>query len=253
MTKQEVPAWQGDWQHILASSYKRIFTFDLDGTIWDDILSVLSEQFGSTDPDGVKRWRRIEHAYKVAGTMSNCDHLEALFADIFERHTLEELLEWLEKHHRLMPNIKRFLKMLEMFNVSPVGISNGASQIASSMLAHHGIAMPVIANSLVFAKDGKFTGMNFVHDRDEGIRKGVMIQAARAMNYRIIGCAGDSKGDVDMADETLKASDTVVISYDKGILNDWCKARPADANRCLNITDWARAESFVSKRLQALK
>lgn len=243
----EVPA---DLQRILADSHKRIFLFDLDGTVWGDILSVLSEQFGSVDTDGVKRWRRIEHAYKVAGTMSNGDHLEALFRDLFDRHSKEDLLGWLEKHHRLMKNIQRFLAMLKMFNVSPVAFSNGASEFASSMLAHHKIAMPVIANSLIFDKEGKYTGMKFIHDRDEGVRKGVLVQSARDLGYRIIGCAGDSKGDVDMAEETLKSQGAVVISYGDGILNDWCKTQASDKTRCLNITDWARAELFVSKRLQ---
>lgn len=248
-----VPAWLAKWQRTLAPCHKVLFTFDLDGTVWPDILSVSSEHFGSVDPDGVKRWRRIEHAYKVAGAMSNGDHLEALFADIFERHTMNDMIEWLQKTHRLLPNFKRFLKLLEMFNVSPVGISNGASQIASRMLTFHGIEMPVIANPLAFDKDGKFTGMDFVHDREEGVRKGLMVKAARDLGYRVIGCAGDSKGDIDMADETLKVPGTVVISYDKGILNDWCKARTSDADRCLNITDWARAELFMTKRLQALR
>ncbi len=252
MPNNEVPAWKSGLQRTLADQTKRLFLFDLDGTAWGDILSVLSEQFGSVDPDGVKRWRKIEHAYKVAGTMTNGDHLEALFRDLFERHSKEDLLAWLEKHHRLLKNFQRFLAMLKMFNVSPVAFSNGASEFASSMLAHHKIAMPVIANSLAFDKAGKFTGMNFVHDRDEGVRKGVLVQAVREMGYRVIGCAGDSKGDVDMAEETLKGQDGVVIAFGDGILADWCKTNASDQTRWLKITDWTRAESFVSTRLQRL-
>ena len=82
------------WTEILAQCSTDIFLLDLDGTIWGDILVVLNEQFGPVDPDGEKRWKKHDRAFKIEGTMTNGEHLEAEYRDLLEAKTVDEMVAW---------------------------------------------------------------------------------------------------------------------------------------------------------------
>lgn len=243
------PAWKTSWRQVLAGCHSSLFLLDLDGTIWGDILVVLNEQFGPVDADGVKVWKRYDRAFKVDGTMTNGAHLEAEYRDLLEAKTLNELIDWLKANHLLIPGVKDFLKTLAASGVSPVAISNGSRQIAEPMLVHHGVQMPLVANSLKFADDGSFARLEFVHNEDDGVRKGDLVTAAAELGYRIIGCAGDSKGDICMAEATAKAGG-LVLACGPGGLSDWCRT---NEGKLVGSNDWLEFEDYgsVAHALQA--
>lgn len=219
MRKKEREVWLALWRAALKGCHKRIFLFDLDGTVWDDILVILNEQFGPVKPDGEKKWRDYDRDYKVHGTITNGAHLEYEYRDLLEERTLAELVAWLQANHKLVPGVVPFLQFLKAENISPVAVSNGAIQIADAMLLHHNIVMPRVCNSLTM-DGGKFTGLDFFHDEESGIDKGELVQAALALGHDVVGCAGDSKGDESLARETARAGG-LVVAVDEGLRN-WC-------------------------------
>ncbi len=212
--------WHAHWRDTLKGCRKRLFLFDLDGTVWDDLLVILNQEFGPVEPDGTKRWLKYDAAFKKHGTMSNGAHLEAEYRDLLEAKPLAELITWLRANHKLVPGITPFLQFLMDENISPVAVSNGAVQIADAMLLHHNIVMPRVCNSLRLEGD-RFTGLDFFHDEVDGINKGELVKAAVELGHEVIGCAGDSKGDISLARETASAGG-LVVAVDEGLI-DWCR------------------------------
>ena len=242
---------QDAWLKMLAGCSTDLFLLDLDGTVWGDILVVLNEQFGPVDPDGEKRWKKHDRAFKVDGTMTNGAHLEAEYRDLLEAKTIDEMIAWLKENHKLVPGVKDFLAFLRSMGVTPVAVSNGSLQIAVPMLKFHGVEMPIIANSLRFSDDGVFEAMEFVHNEDDGVRKGELAEIAAANGYRVIGCAGDSKGDVCMAEATAKLGGLVLACGDGG-LTAWCEQNEGNivsAGSWLTYDDFGQVTRAVQARL----
>lgn len=239
------------WTEILAQCSTDIFLLDLDGTIWGDILVVLNEQFGPVDPDGEKRWKKHDRAFKIEGTMTNGEHLEAEYRDLLEAKTVDEMVAWLKEEHELIPGVKSFLAFLRSCGVTPVAVSNGSLQIAIPMLEHHDVEMPIIANSLRFSDTGEFEAMEFVHNEDDGVRKGDLARIAAERGHRVIGCAGDSKGDICMAEATAALGGLVLACGDGG-LTAWCEANEGSlvsANGWCTFTDYGQVTKAVQSRL----
>jgi 2-hydroxy-3-keto-5-methylthiopentenyl-1-phosphate phosphatase len=245
-------AWKHAWRRVLQlCATKRIFAFDLDGTIWQDILVVLNEAFGPVDQaTGEKKWREYDRAFKILGTMSNGAHLEAEYRDLLTEKSLGELTDWLKANHELVPGVRDFLKLLSDNGITPVAISNGAFQIAEAMLDHHDLIMPSICNALVMEND-EFFGLDFVHDEHDGIRKGDLIKEAARLGYKVVGCAGDSKGDIGLATETARLGGLVIAVGNHG-LSDWLAANQGDvikAGDWIGVSDFADAISAMKSRI----
>ena len=87
--------WEAAWRLKLAGLPRKIWATDLDGTVWGDILVFLNEAFGPVDQaTSQKKWLQYDHAYKVAGTMTNGQHLVAEYRDLLAAKSLPELIEW---------------------------------------------------------------------------------------------------------------------------------------------------------------
>lgn len=235
------------WGGILAGCNTDVAFFDLDDTFWPDLLVLLNQVFGPTDESGEKRWKQYDRAFKIDGTMTNGAHLEAEYRDLFDAKGLDEILTWLRSNHTLFAGVKEFLNFLRSNNISPVAISNGGYEIADVMLAHHGIVLPRVCNSLVF-ENGKFARMGFFHNENDGVRKGDLVKAAVDAGHRVICCAGDSKGDIGLADETAKAGGYVFAVGNHG-LADWCGKNLKNPNSWSVITDWIGAERVIQQRI----
>ncbi len=244
-------AWQKSWRNVLAGcSTRRLFLFDLDGTVWDDILVILNEQFGPVDDSGEKRWRSYDRAFKIDGTMTNGAHLDAEYRDLLTAKTLSELQLWLRSNHKLIAGIKPFLELLNSMGVTAVAASNGSHEIADPMLEFHGITMPRVCNRLVFDGD-KFVRMEFFHDENDGIRKGDLVKLAHEDGYEIVGCAGDSKGDVGLAQETAKLGG-FILAVGQGGLDRWCienEGKLVSPGGWLDVRDYAQAMQAMQTRL----
>ncbi len=215
-------AWQDAWREKLARCHKRLWLKDLDGTCWGDILVVLNEAFGPLDETGEKRWKRYDRAFKIEGTMTNGAHLEAEYRDLLAAKSLSELIAWLKDNHRLVPGIKEFMARLAANQISPVCISNGACEIAHEMMSYHGIEMPGVCNSLLFTEAGEFDRMDFFHDEHVGIDKGELVKLAVELGYEVVGCSGDSKGDISLVTETARV-DGITLSIGTHGLTDWIR------------------------------
>lgn len=243
----EIPEWLG----ILSRANTDIFLFDLDGTVWGDILVILNEEFGPTDPDGEKRWKKHDRAFKVHGTMTNGAHLEAEYRDLLEAQDIDSMIAWLKENHKLIPGIKGCLDLLKESGVTPIAVSNGSVQIAQPMLEFHGIEMPLVANSLLFSPDGAFERMEFVHNEHDGVRKGDLARVANLHGHRVIGCAGDSKGDICLAEATADLDGLILACGDDG-LTSWClenEGKVVKPNGWLSFTDYADVNHALQARL----
>ncbi|MBX9696311.1 MAG: haloacid dehalogenase-like hydrolase [Cyanobacteria bacterium] len=243
-------AWQKTWRSLLTGCTKRLFLFDLDGTVWDDILVILNDEFGPVDEAGVKRWKSYDRAFKIENTMTNGAHLSAEYRDLLNAKSLEELGVWLRANHKLIAGIKPFLSLLDSFGVTAVAVSNGSHEIADPMLEYHGIKMPRVCNRLVF--DGKnFVRMEFFHDEIDGIRKGDLVKLAHEDGFEIVGCAGDSKGDVSMAQETARVGG-LILAVGQGGLDRWCmenEGKLVSPGSWLDVSDYSAATAVVQARL----
>lgn len=242
---------QTGWADLLSGCDTAVYLLDLDGTVWGDILVVLNEEFGPVDPDGEKRWKKHDRAFKIDGTMTNGEHLEAEYRDLLAEHTLDELVAWLKVNHKLIPGVKRFLSFLRSMNVTPVAVSNGSIQIARPMLEHHGIEMPLVANSLRFSSDGVFEAMEFVHNEDDGVRKGDLARIAAELGHRVVGCAGDSKGDICLAEATAQLGG-LVLACGSGGLTTWClenEGKVVRADGWLEFNNYDQVMHAVQSRL----
>lgn len=242
--------WQARWNDVLAGCTGKLFLFDLDGTLWDDILVILNEEFGPLDAAGEKLWKTYDRAFKIDGTMSNGAHLEAEYRDLMSAKSLGDLIGWLKTNHRLIPGGHSFLELLRSLGVTPVAVSNGSHEIADVMLTYHGLEMPRVCNRLVFDGD-VFSRMEFFHDEHDGIRKGDLVKLSVESGYEVVGCAGDSKGDVGLARETAAVGGLILAVGDGG-LDRWCaenEGKLFDSTGWLNINDYAEATSAVQARL----
>lgn len=231
------------WQRTLAGCTRRIFAFDLDATVWlPDILVGLNEQFGPIDPaTSKKKWLQYDHAYKVAHTMTNGAHLLAEYQDLFAASTMDEILAWLKSNLKLVKNVHEFMQLLRSCGITPVGISNGASQIATPMQKHLGVEMPTVTNTLVFNTDGTVARLDCLHNEHDAIRKGDLIDLAVELGYEVVGCAGDSKGDFTMAEATRKRGGFIIAVGDGG-LTQWCKDhKQLEADQWVQLDDYATA------------
>jgi 2-hydroxy-3-keto-5-methylthiopentenyl-1-phosphate phosphatase len=253
MRNKSETIWMPIWVELLSKCKKRVFLFDLDGTVWDDLLVVLNEAFGPVDANGEKVWKQYDRAFKVLGTMTNGAHLEAEYRDLLTEKTLGEIHDWLKVNHRLVPGIKEFLKLLADNDTTAIAVSNGAYQIADLMLAHHDVVMPRVCNSLVM-DEGKFVALDFFHDEHEGIRKGDLATKAAELGHIVVGCAGDSKGDLSLAVDTAKLGGIVLAVNNNG-LSAWCEANEDQVggpNGWLHVMDYVDAIPVVANRLGSL-
>jgi len=250
MKQTDDSVWREAWRNVLAGCSGKVFFFDLDGTVWDDILVVLNEVFGPVDDTtGEKKWKQYDRAFKVLNTMTNGAHLEAEYRDLLTKKTIGELIAWLKANHRLVPGIKDFLKLLADNDITAVAISNGAYEIADEMLHHHDIVMPRVCNSLVM-EDGRFTRLAFFHDEHEGIRKGDLVDMAVELGYEVVGCAGDSKGDVGLYTQTVKAGGIVIAVNNHGLSTYLAEnADKFDVNNWLSVSDYADAIGAIRSRV----
>jgi 2-hydroxy-3-keto-5-methylthiopentenyl-1-phosphate phosphatase len=209
--------WKALWAQTLAGLPKKLWITDIDGTLYGDTLVCLNEALGPINPaTGRKKWLDYDHAYKVAGTMTNGEHLIAEFQDLFATHTLDELVAWVKENVALIPGTPEFIAMLQNAGVGVVCISNGARQIHEPKLAHHNLPVRLIANW--------FEGntLRFVHDENVGIDKGQLVDLAAEMGFEIVGFSGDAKGDIKGAESTARLGGLVLACGDAG-LADWCR------------------------------
>lgn len=211
------------WQKILATANTRIFCLDFDGTIWTDILVQLNEAFGPIDnTTGHKVWHQYDHAFKVAKTMTNGAHLQAEYDDIFASQKLADVVTYLQKSHHLLAGVRDFLVCLKLSGITPIGITNGASQIAEAMLKHHGIEMPFVGNKLIQFPNRPLPTLEFFHDEDNGIDKGRLLREASELGHEVVGFAGDSRGDISGAAECARLGGLVLASGANGGLAEFC-------------------------------
>jgi len=238
------------WQAVLDQCEELILPIDLDGTAWGDLLVVMNEAFGPVDEAGEKLWKRYDRAFKIDGTMTNGAHLEAEYRDLLGAKKLPEIITWLKANHRLVPGFRAFMDMMKSRGVTVLAISNGAYSFADEMLAHHDIVMPRVCNSLVMEGDA-FQRLDFFHNEHDGIRKGDLVTIAAERGHRVIGCAGDSKGDLTLATATAKLGGLVLAVGDHG-LAAWCKANESEVGGpegWLHIHDYADAMAAFDSRL----
>lgn len=227
--------WMKQWNKVLQGASTKLFFFDFDGTIWDDILVVLNEQFGPiNEATGKKLWLEYDHAFKVAQTMTNGAHLSAEYADLLVHHTVDELISWLTVNHKLIPGVHEFMRQLKSMNVTPVGITNGAGVIASAMLAHHGIDMRFVSNELVFNEST--ASLQFFHNENDGIDKGLLVRQANVLGHQVMGFAGDSRGDIKGA-QAANELGGLVLAYAGCGLADYCRDNFA-CDRWISYTDF---------------
>lgn len=213
------------WRTMLGGlPFKKIFAFDLDGTVLEpDTLVGLNEAFGPHAEDGAKRWLEYDRAFKVHGTMTNAEHLQAEYRDLFEVTTLDIMLQWLKNNIRLVAGSKPFLDFLASQEVAAVGISNGVEQIGPVLLNLLDIPMPVACHKLVLDDKQALVNIDWYHDARDGIRKGELISLAEEWGYEIVGCAGDGKGDIDMARATAERGG-LILARENTDLARWCQA-----------------------------
>jgi phosphoglycolate phosphatase-like HAD superfamily hydrolase len=199
---------------------------DFDDTAWDDILVRLNEEFGPIDKtSGDKRWKLYDAAFKRGGahidgsfrTMTNGEHLIAEYADLLRERPLSELITWSKANIKLIPGFKAFIEGVRSRGIGVVGISNGARQIADELVRYHGLSIPFISNW--FEGDT----LTFVHGEDIGVDKAALVSLAESWGYRIVACAGDSKGDIGLAQATRDAGGLVIARGHNGGLSDWCE------------------------------
>ncbi len=235
------------WRKVLAQANTKIVCLDFDGTIWSDILVELNEKFGPTDEvTGEKIWHRYDHAFKVAKTMTNGDHLQAEYDDIFATKSLAQVIAYLESQHKLIDGVVDFLAFLKRSNITPIGITNGASQIAEAMLKHHGIDMLFVGNKLVQFPNRPLPTLEFFHDGDNGIDKGRLLREASDLGHQVVAFAGDSRGDISGAVECAKLGGLVLASGANGGLAQFCASN-------LPGGSYVTYETFDAKLMQVIQ
>lgn len=223
--------WEAEWRRTLAGLPTKLWFTDLDGTVWEDILVCLNDKFGPVDPiTQQKKWLQYDHAYKVAGTMTNGAHLVAEYQDLFAEHTLDELVAWVKANVPLISGLPEFVGMMAPANVGIVAISNGARQLAQPKLEHHNLPFRLISNWF------EGTTLKFVHDEHVGIDKGVLIQRAREWGHEVVGFSGDAKGDILGAGVTARLGG-LVAACGEGGLADWCRKN-------LKPEQWVQYDDF---------
>lgn len=230
-----------DWEALLQAQLdrlperikqsKRLFATDLDGTLWRDILVELLTAFGTVDPQtGQQRFRAIAHAYAVAGTMTNGQHLIAEYKDLFSEHTLAELIDHAIANCPLTPGAPELVRFLDSMEIGLIAITNGARQIAEAKLAYHALDFPLIANWF----DG--TDLKFVHDEHVGIDKGLIVEKLVEWGWQVVAFGGDAKGDIAGAQAAYKHG-ALVLASGNGGLTAWC-------DRNLPLNAWVRYDDF---------
>jgi 2-hydroxy-3-keto-5-methylthiopentenyl-1-phosphate phosphatase len=238
------------WRQVLdGCQHELVFFLDLDGTVWlPDILVGLNETFGPLDEHGQKVWKLWDRLYKVEHQISNREHLLREYRDVFGEVPLAQIIEWTRTHVHLRDGFMHFLSVLQKAGVSPVAISNGARQIGSPLLTHLGIDMPAIFNELVLDATDAFLGFQCLHGED-GIKKGDLVDQAAALGYCIVGCAGDSFGDIGMVESTLKHGGIALACES---LAGWCWSCNHLQGACTPFSDFREALAAVSERISQI-
>jgi hypothetical protein len=217
--------WEQTWRQVLAqSASSEIVLLDLDTTIFDpDAIQEGVMHCGEVDSaTGKKVWVLMDEDFKRQGsTILMGDLLEHGLCREVLRHWghWDDYLEWLKLRHFLVPGFRDLLFLFHSYGVQPIGITNGAYQLASSLLQHHDVEFPIAANWLCL--EGGSAHMHFFHGRRVGIDKGLLAAAARRWGYTVLGCGGDSKGDITLAAETA-AQDGFVLARRGLGLAKWC-------------------------------
>jgi hypothetical protein len=74
---------------------------------------------------------------------------------------------------------------------------------------------------------------------------------AAELGYTVIGCAGDSKGDISLSTDTAKVGG-LVLAVNKNGLSAWCSEnedKVGGASGWLGVSDYADAISAIKSRL----
>ncbi|MBI1272359.1 hypothetical protein GC174_18190 [bacterium] len=174
---------------------------------------------------------------------------------------MDRLLAWLKENHHLIAGAADFIAMLQDHGITPVAITNGAKEIAGPMLVHHGLNMPFVSNWLNFdGPSGAFSGMGFLHNAEDAIRKGDLVRLAHSEGYVIVGCAGDSRGDICLSEATAALNGIVLASGAGGGLSVWCAQQSHPEGilvadqclTCLTFSDFNEVKAAVLERISQL-
>jgi phosphoserine phosphatase len=258
--------WEQCWRDTLttigARGINKLHLTDFDGTKYEDVLVQANEALGPVDPvTGGKRWRIYDAAFKNADGvrvpnglvlpdrailrgdrmyMSNGAHLDAEYRDLMaamrklhaDADPLEKLIEWVCANIPLIPGAASFVDSLTQNGIASVGITNGAYQIAEALLVHNGLDVPFMGN---YFQDG---GFRCVHGDDVGVDKARLVEIAHEMGFRVVSCAGDSKGDIGLSTATAKVGGLVIVRGSEGGLAAWARENLQD-------NQWVLVEDYV--------
>jgi hypothetical protein len=266
--------WEQCWREMLSALAQQGIRFlhltDFDGTKYQDILVQANEALGPVDEvSGEKRWRLYDRAFKSADGclivpgktvipsratvngdrmfMTNGAHLDEEYRDLIDAmraaypdaDPLEKLAEWVSSNVGAIPGAADFVVKLRKLGIASVGITNGAWQLAEAMLAKHGMEMPFMGN---YFDNGAF---KCVHGDDIGVDKARLVEIAHEMGFRIVSCAGDSKGDIGLCTATAKHGGLVIVRGTEGGLADWATKNLRD-NQWLLVEDYTTDEAFAA-------
>lgn len=254
--------WRDMLQAFALRGVTDLHLTDFDGTVYGDILVLANEALGPIDPStGEKRWRLYDRAFKdpdgalidpaltvipdratIKGDrmfMTNGGHLDAEYRDLMavmrELHPdadpIGKLAEWAAANVPLITGAAAFVNSLAGLNIGTVGITNGAWQIAEALLNRHGLDVPFMGN---YFENG---GFRCVHGDDIGVDKAKLVDIAHEAGFRIVTCAGDSKGDIGLCRATAKHGGLVIVRGSEGGLADW-------AEKNLRVNQWVLVESY---------
>lgn len=242
------------WRHCLkkvaARGFNRLHLTDFDGTKYGDILVAANEAHGPVDRDsGEKRWKLYDRAFKkpegavidgVVTHMSNGEHLAAEYRDLFAKLSLNQLQTWVCENVSLIPGASSFVHKLEGLGIATLGITNGAWQLADALLRHNNLKIPFIGNWF------EGTELRFVHGEHVGVDKARLVLIALEMGFQVVLCAGDSKGDIGLAQATAECGGLVIVRGADGGLAAWAMDNLADNN-------WLLLEHYNGSALELVQ
>jgi 2-hydroxy-3-keto-5-methylthiopentenyl-1-phosphate phosphatase len=207
--------WEEIWQSILNNVPKKIWATDLDGTIWEDTLDLLCNEYSSIDKtSGQSEAAQIYRQYEE-GAISFGHLLEKQYQHLLAAKSIDELIEWTKLNVPIFDGLANFLCLLQKNDIGIVAMSNGAKQIVQAKLEHHGLHIPVIANSLGADR------LQLVHN-EMGLNKALLIEYAMEAGYEIVGFSGDGEADITAANVVSKQGGFLLACGHRGLAH-WCK------------------------------
>ncbi len=238
---------------VLAPFPQRFMSItDFDLTIYfPDVGQAGIQQFGSFIPGtNIRRWEQMDEDYKKPNTTVKMgDLIEfALQECIAGAGSLDAFVDWLKQRHCLIPGVPELMSFLAENGILPFGATNGSMQIAARLLAHHHVVMPFVGNSLNLS--GPVPTLDCYHDREEGVRKGLLVAEAEDLGKKVVLCCGDSKGDISMARETARRGGLVLARKGMG-LADFCR-RNVFADQWTEFDDYRDVLPWLADRLPSI-